>query len=82
MYSQLPLKLAWAITVHKAQGMNLDLATMDLGASVFTTGQAYVTLSRMRSDAGMTLTRFEPAAVRADAFVVNWYKAAEARLTA
>ena len=82
VYSQLPLKLAWAITVHKAQGMNLDLATMDLGASVFTTGQAYVTLSRMRSDAGMTLTRFEPAAVRADAFVVNWYKAAEARLTA
>ena len=80
VYSQLPLKLAWAITVHKAQGMNLDLATMDLGPSIFTTGQAYVTLSRMRSDAGMTLTRFEPSAVRADAFVVNWYKAAESKV--
>ena len=78
VYSQLPLKLAWAITVHKAQGMNLDLAQMNLGRSVFTTGQAYVTLSRMRSPEGMMLTDFDVASVRADPFVVAWYKAAEA----
>ena len=78
VFEQLPLKLAWAITAHKSQGMSLSLASLDVGRTVFTTGQAYVLLSRMCHHEGFTLTAFEPSAVRADPFVVAWYKAAEA----
>jgi ATP-dependent DNA helicase PIF1 len=61
--SQIPVKLAWAITVHKSQGMTLDRAEIDLSRA-FASGQGYVALSRLKSLEGLYLKGFNPSALQ------------------
>lgn len=56
-YSQMPLSLGWAATVHRSQGLTLDRVHVDLGGGAFAPGQTYVALSRSRTEEGLTLAR-------------------------
>lgn len=64
-FSQLPLRLAWAVTIHKSQGMTLEAAEVDLSKS-FEKGQGYVALSRLKSLKGLKLTGFNKTALEVD----------------
>jgi len=56
-FRQIPLRLAWAVTVHKSQGQTYDEVQIDMGRGAFSPGQTYVALSRVRSLEGLYLTR-------------------------
>ncbi|KAL2313437.1 ATP-dependent DNA helicase pfh1 [Schizosaccharomyces pombe] len=71
--SQIPLILAYAISIHKAQGQTLDRVKVDLGR-VFEKGQAYVALSRATTQEGLQVLNFSPAKVMAHPKVVQFYK--------
>ncbi len=73
-FSQIPLALAWAITIHKSQGLTFDKAIIDASRS-FSAGQVYVALSRCRTFDGLVLKeRITPGAIRTDHAVADFYK--------
>ena len=69
---QVPLILAWALSIHKAQGQTLDRVKVDLG-KIFEKGQAYVALSRATCQEGLQITRFDPKKVMAHDRVRTFY---------
>lgn len=70
---QVPLKLAWAITIHKSQGMSIDRVVISL-KDCFECGQAYVALSRATCKEGLCITSFNPDVITANPKVIAYYK--------
>ena len=71
--NQIPLILAWALSIHKAQGQTLERVKVDLG-KIFEKGQAYVALSRATCQEGLQVLRFDPKKVMAHDKVKNFYR--------
>jgi uncharacterized protein YpbB len=71
-FKQYPVRLAWAITIHKSQGLTFEKAIIDAGAS-FAPGQVYVALSRLTSLSGLVLySRIHPSSINTDARVLEF----------
>jgi hypothetical protein len=74
--SQLPLKLAWALTIHKSQGSTLDRAEIDI-SEAFAPGQVYVALSRVRSLASLKIKSFSPYKIKVNKKCFDFYNLPE-----
>jgi ATP-dependent DNA helicase PIF1 len=73
-FTQFPLKLAWAITIHKSQGKTFDKVVIDLGTGAFEHGQTYVALSRCRTLEGVVLKqKLRPRDIMTDERIVEFY---------
>jgi len=70
---QIPLIYAWAITIHKSQGLSLDRAIIDIGAQIFECGQTYVALSRIKSLEGLYLKGFDYTKIKINKKVHVFY---------
>lgn len=71
--AQIPLRLAWAMTIHKIQGATLPMAEIDIGVSIFEYGQTYVALSRVQSLNGLYLCGFKPEKIKVHPLVKDFY---------
>ena len=71
--SQIPLIYSWAITIHKAQGLTLENAIIDIGSNIFAYGQTYVALSRLKSLEGLYLTSFDYSKIKCNPLVKEFY---------
>lgn len=86
-FTQYPLKLAWAVTIHKSQGKTFEKVVIDMGRGAFAHGQTYVALSRVTSLEGLVLKRpIVPGHIRVDWHVRDFitkyqYRIAEAKLS-
>lgn len=75
-YQQIPLMLAWAVTIHKSQGKTMDQVNVDLSAGAFASGQVYVALSRCRTLEGIRLKRpIKANDVRCEPAIKRFYEA-------
>jgi len=72
--SQIPIILAWALTIHKSQGATLDTAEIDVGSGIFECGQTYVALSRVKSLDGLYLTSFDAQKIKINKKVKDFYE--------
>jgi ATP-dependent DNA helicase PIF1 len=80
-YTQYPLMLAWAITIHKSQGKSLDKVMVDFGSGAFAFGQVYVALSRCRSIEGISLlSPIQKTDVKCDPIIKRFYSTLEQEL--
>lgn len=74
-FSQFPLKLAWALTIHKSQGKTFDRVIIDMRGGAFEFGQTYVALSRCRTFEGVVLTTpLKPQDIRSDPRILEFYQ--------
>ena len=72
-YWNIPLRLAWASTIHRMQGQTLSLVDASLDSSIFEEGQAYVALSRCKSLEGLRLSAFDPSCIKVNEKVKTFY---------
>ena len=74
-FKQFPLRLAWSVTIHKAQGKTFDRVVIDLGRGAFEHGQTYVALSRCRTLEGIILRQpIRPNDVISDERIIDFYE--------
>ena len=71
---QIPLIHAWSITIHKSQGVTLEMAEIDAGSNIFECGQTYVALSRVKSLDGLYLSAFNPQKIKTNDKVKAFYQ--------